>query len=64
MADKTGKVYICKDINLDKDYINVLNYTEQNMLDLCTSQSHLVASKTNCSFIRQNVNEILIEVPY
>lgn len=64
MADKTGKVYLCKDINLDKDYINVLNYTEQNMLDLCTSGSHLVASKTNCSFIRQNVNEILIEVPY
>ena len=26
MADRTGKVYICKDINLDKDYINVLNY--------------------------------------
>ena len=64
MADRTGKVYLCKDINLDKDYINVLNYTEAQMLTLCTSQTHLVASKTNCSFIRQNVNEIIVEVAY
>ena len=64
MADRTGKVYICKDINLDKEYVNVLNYTEAQMLTLLESSSHLVASKTNCSFVRPHTNQLIIEVPY
>ena len=47
-----SKIRICKDIKLDKDYNNVLNYTEQQMLSLCESQDHLVALADDYSFIR------------
>ena len=47
-----SKIRICKDIKLDKDYNNVLNYTEQQMLSLCESQDHLVAFADDYSFIR------------
>lgn len=47
-----SKIRICKDIKLDRDYSNVLNYTEQQMVTLCESQDHLVASANDYSFIR------------
>ena len=47
-----SKIRICKNINIDKNYTNVLNYTENEMLSLCESQSHLVASSNTFSFIR------------
>lgn len=52
MATLKSKIRLCKGINVDKDYINVLNYSEQKMLSLCESQSHLVASADDYSFIR------------
>lgn len=52
MATLKSKIRLCKGINVDKDYINVLNYSEQEMLSLCESQSHLVASADDYSFIR------------
>lgn len=52
MATLKSKIRLCKGINVDKDYINVLNYSEQEMLSLCESQEHLVASADDYSFIR------------
>ena len=47
-----SKIRLCKGINLDRNYVNVVNYTEQQMLALCESQAHLVASADTYSFIR------------
>ena len=52
MTTLSSKIRLCKNINLDRDYKNVLNYTESQMLSLCESQSHLVASANDYSFIR------------
>lgn len=54
MATKTltSKIRICKNIHMDRDYTNVVNYTENQMLTLCESQDHLVASANDYSFIR------------
>ena len=50
---RTSKIRLCKGIKLDKTYNNVLNYSESNMLALCESNSHLVASANDYSFIRR-----------
>lgn len=52
MATMTSKIILAKNINIDKQYTNVLSYSEQEMLELCQSQTHLVASANNYSFIR------------
>ena len=49
---RESKIRICKGIKLDKTYNNVLNYSEANLLALCESNSHLVASANDYSFIR------------
>lgn len=52
MATMTSKIILAKNINIDKQYTNVLSYSEQEMLELCQSQTHLVASANNYAFIR------------
>lgn len=52
MALLTSKIRLCKDIYIDKNYTNVLDYSESDMLSLCESSSHLVASSNTFSFIR------------
>ena len=61
---RTSKIYLCKDINVDNEYTNVLNYTVQQMLDLCTDNTHLVASASNYSFIRETENTISVGFTY
>lgn len=61
---RTGKVIISKGINLDNTYSNVLNYTENDMLTLMTSSSHLMYQNDTYSFIREQDNQIDVEVPY
>jgi hypothetical protein len=46
----TSKIMLCKGIKLDKDYINVLNYSESDMVSLC--QSKAIAIANDYSFIR------------
>lgn len=48
----TSKIRLCKDINIDRNYVNVTDYSESQMLTLCESSSHLVASANDYSFIR------------
>lgn len=52
MQTLNSKILLCKDINVDKDYINVLDYSESQMLALCQSSEHLIASQDHYSFIR------------
>lgn len=62
MATRTGKVILARGINLDKDYVNILDYTEAQMVTLVTNNK--VAEATNCSFLRPGENVIDMEVPY
>ena len=52
MATLQSKIRLCKGINIDRNYVNVLDYSESNMLALCESNAHLVASANDYSFIR------------
>ena len=62
MNRKNSEIIICKNIRLDKDYRNVLNYTESNMVTLCRSLA--VRSANNFSFIKPGKNEILVSFTY
>lgn len=46
-----SKILLVKNINIDRQYTNVLSYSESQMLDLC--QQNLVAQADDYSFIRQ-----------
>lgn len=60
---RNSVVYLAKNIKLEKNYNNVLKYSEQDMINLITNENNLVYSSNNFSFIREN-NEIKVEVPY
>lgn len=62
MPTRTGKCILARDINIDKDYTNVLSYSESNMLSLI--QSNAVATMSDCSFIRPDGNEIDVNTSY
>ena len=49
-----SQIIIAKDINIDKEYVNVLSYDTQQMLNLCLQKQ--VATANNYSFIRQSGN--------
>lgn len=62
MPIKTGKCILAKDIRLDRNYINILDYSESNMLTLV--QSKAVATISDCSFVKPDINEILVSTQY
>lgn len=47
-----SKILLVKNIHIDRQYTNVLSYSEEQMLELCRSQGHLVAQADNYSFLR------------
>lgn len=57
-----SKIILCKNIKLDKEYRNVLNYTEQQMLDLCNKNK--ITEAFNYSFIRDSLNSISVNFTY
>lgn len=57
---KNSIVMICKNIKLDKNYQNVLTYTEEQMVALCNTNK--VAYSTEFSFI--NATENTLRVPF
>ena len=61
MALRNSKAILAKGIELDRDYKNILDYSESSMINLVTSKQ--VAYFNNCSFIR-NENAIDLEVAY
>lgn len=63
MATLISRVIIARNIKIDKDYKNVLNYSESNMLDLLLNQNHLVNQDTTYQFINVN-NKIRVNFTY
>ena len=62
MGLRNSEIIICKNIKLDKDYKNVLSYTESEMLALC--RSNAVAMATDYSFIRKEKGYIKTSFSY
>lgn len=58
-----SKIILVKNINIDRQYTNVLSYTEAQMLELCLSQGHLVAQAEKYSFLR-NTGTIMVGFTY
>lgn len=52
MSNRTSKIILCKNINIDREYKNVTSYNTTQMLNLCRSQDHLIRELDNYSFIR------------
>lgn len=54
MIDMRNSIIIlAKGIKMDKSYKNVLRYSVDDMLALLRSESHLVSTSNNYSFIRK-----------
>lgn len=56
-----SEIILCNNINVDRDYKNVLNYTESQMVNLC--RTNAIKSANDYSFIRPQ-NTIFVEIPY
>lgn len=48
---RNGRILLCKGIKLDRNYRNVLNFGESQMLELCSQ--NVVAQANDYSFIRE-----------
>ena len=62
MATRTGKVILASNINLDKDYRNILDYSEAQMVTLVTNNK--IGEFSNCSFLRPGEDVMDIEISY
>lgn len=63
-SKRNSIIILAKNINLDKEYINILSYSENEMVTLCESNDHLVAKQTNYSFLKPNENVINVGISY
>lgn len=61
---RNTKVILARNINLDNSYSNVLNYTEEQMLNLLRDENNLVYENDTYSFIRENENQINVKASY
>lgn len=59
---KNSIVMICKNIKLDKNYQNVLTYTEEQMRELC--YNNRVNMANNFSFVLEQENSIIVPFSY
>ena len=65
MNNKRNSIIIlAKNINMDKEYVNIIDYSESSLVSLCESNAHLVSKQTNYSFLRPDSNVINVGVPY
>lgn len=64
MANRNAKVWLAKNIKMDKDYRNVLKISESDMITLMTNNSNLVYYDNHYSFLRENENEIYVQASY
>lgn len=55
---RNSKLILSKNIKLDKQYKEVLNYSELQMLELLNSEEHLVNRDDKFSYLRENSNVI------
>lgn len=62
MGLQNSEIIICKNIKLEKDYKDVLDYTENEMVSLC--RTNQVATSNSYSFIRTERNVIKTSFSY
>lgn len=58
-----SKIWLSKNIKLDKDYKAVLNYTENQLIQLMSNEENLVYYNNSYSFLR-DTGEILVQGSY
>ena len=61
---RNSVVILAKNINMDKEYENIIDYTEQEIVDLCMGQDHLVSRQNNYSFLKVGENRISVGLDY
>lgn len=59
---KNSIIMICKNIKLDKNYQNVLTYTEEQMRELCYNNK--IDINSQFSFIEESENSLLVPFTY
>lgn len=65
MSQRNSKIILCKNINIDREYKNVTDYTTNQMLALCRSSDHLIRELDDFSFVRvENRNRINTDFSY
>lgn len=57
-------VILAKDINMDKEYVNIIDYSESDLVNLCSDNDHLVARQDNYSFLKIGNNTISVGLSY
>ena len=60
--NKDNEIILCKGIKLDRNYENVLSYSESDMVTLCRNNAIYQADKYN--FIEKANNKIVVSHPY
>ena len=64
MNKQNSIVILAKNIGMDKEYQNIIDYDEDDLVELCSSNSHLVSRQNNYSFIKVGENKIRVGLPY
>lgn len=62
MTNKDNEIILCKGIKLDRNYENVLSYSESDMVSLCRNNAIYQADEYN--FIEKANNRIVVSHPY
>ncbi len=61
--NRDSKIWLSKNIKLDKDYRAVLNYSESELIQLMENQNNLVYYNNKYQFLR-DTGEIIVQAPY
>ena len=65
MNEKRNSIVIlAKNINMDKEYENIIDYSESDLVSLLRSSDHLVMEQSNYSFLKVGENRISVGIPY
>lgn len=62
--DLSSKIILAKNVKIDREMKNVVDYTSTQMITLLTDSTHFVAQDNHYSFIRGNTGAIQTEFSY
>jgi hypothetical protein len=60
--NKNSEIILCKGIKMDRNYENVLSYSESDMVTLC--RNNKIYEADNYTFVEKEKNKIVISHPY
>ena len=63
-SKRNSIIILAKNINMDKEYQNIIDYSESELVSLCENNNHLVAKQNNYSFLKPNTNVINVGINY